>query len=94
MLGWFANAIMAGYDEAQRRIAPKSGDDWRPSEVLYAFMGWLTSRQQRTVLSATDNAAQAAELVAEFCLRNNLSEPREGWHRIIEHPTGNVRADA
>ena len=23
MLGWFANAIMAGYDEARRRFEPK-----------------------------------------------------------------------
>jgi len=33
---------------------------------LYDFMGWLTTRKERLVLSATDNAAPAAEAVAEY----------------------------
>ena len=33
---------------------------------LYDFMGWLTIRKERLVLSATDNAASAAEAVAEY----------------------------
>jgi hypothetical protein len=81
---WFANAIMAGYDEATRRAAPTSSDEWRPSEALFAFGGWLTSRRERLVCSATDDAAPMADAIAEFCKRQNLSQPREGWHTVIK----------
>jgi len=81
MLGWFANAIMTGFDEGVRRSAPRHPNDWLPSEALYAFAGMLTSRRAPITMSATHNAAPAADAVAEFCKANALAEPREGWHR-------------
>jgi len=56
------------------------------SEALYAFMGWLTTRSERTVLSRTDDCAIAADLVDEFCKANSLPEPREGWTDLLVHP--------
>jgi hypothetical protein len=66
--------------------APKSAVEWNPTEALYAFAGWLTSRPERITLSATDLATPAADAVAEFQKRHGLPEPREGWHRCIIHP--------
>jgi hypothetical protein len=63
--------------------APAVASEWNASEALYAFMGWLTSRYERTVLSATDDAAPAADLIGAFCKRHDLPKPREGWHRVI-----------
>ena len=56
------------------------------SEALYGLMGWLTSRSERTILSSSDDAGIAVELVAEFCEANHLAEPREGWHNNLVHP--------
>jgi len=56
------------------------------SEALYGFMGWLTSRDKKVVLSAKHNAAEAAELVARFCDENQLPHLRAGWENNIKHP--------
>ena len=79
MIGWFANAIMTGYDEAHRRAAPKTASEWRASEALYAFAGWLTTRPEPITMSAVHDAAPASEAVAEFCKRHDLAEPRANW---------------
>ena len=49
------------------------------SEALYGFAGWLTGRDQKTIMSAKDNAASIAELVDKFIKKQNLEEPREHW---------------
>jgi len=56
------------------------------SEALYGFMGWLTTRKDAVTFSCRDNAAVAADLVAEFCKTNHLPEPREGWANDLVHP--------
>lgn len=67
--------------QGRRWRRPLKPADWLPSEVLYAFAGWLTSRDEVTVMSARHNAAPAADAVVEFCRRHGLKEPREGWHK-------------
>ncbi len=57
------------------------------SEALYGFCGWLTTRDEKTIMSAKDGAAIIAELVDEFCKTNSLTEPREGWDKRLIHPT-------
>ena len=52
--------------------------EWSPSEAIYAFAGWLTTREEPVTFSATDSAVLPAELVDEFCKRYELPEPREG----------------
>ena len=56
------------------------------SEALYGFAGWLTSRAEKTVMSARDAAAPIAELVDQFCKENSLTEPREDWSGRLVHP--------
>lgn len=75
MLGWFANAIMAGYDTA---MFQKDSSLITASEALYGFTAWLTSLKEEITLGATQNAALAAELVKLWCEANQLSFPREG----------------
>ena len=41
--------------------------------VLFDFMGWLTSRKERIVLSSADNASPAVEAITEFAKMRNLS---------------------
>lgn len=50
-----------------------------PSEAVYTFAAWLTTRRGEPVtLGAKYDAAPIAELVAEFCEINGLKPPREG----------------
>lgn len=49
------------------------------SEALYSFIGWLTTRKERSVISASDNAAPAAVLVNHFIKVQGIQEPREDW---------------
>lgn len=50
----------------------------RQAEALYAFMAWLTCREERSgPFSSRDNAAQGVELVVKFC-------GSQGWDIIPE----------
>ena len=49
------------------------------SEAIFGFAGWLTTRDEQTIMSATDDAAPIAELCGEFIDRNQLDDPRDGW---------------
>ena len=41
--------------------------------ALFDFMGWLTSRKERIVLSSSDNASPAVEAITEFAKMRGLS---------------------
>jgi hypothetical protein len=56
------------------------------SEALFGFCVWLTSREQPVTLSSRHDAAIVAELLREFCARNNLAPPREGWEKRLAVP--------
>ena len=57
------------------------------SEALYAFCGWLTTREEKTVMSSKHDAAPIAERIKEFCEANDLSDPEDGWEKNVIHPT-------
>jgi len=54
------------------------------SEALYSFCGWLTSREDKTIMSSKSNCAPVAERVGEFIDNNKLSQPRDSWCKNIE----------
>lgn len=57
----------------------------KQAEALFAFMGWLTGRDERSgPFSSHDNAASAAELVGRFC-------ESQGWDIIPERDTGDPK---
>ena len=41
--------------------------------ALFDFMGWLTTRKERLVLSSTDNASPAADAIKDFAEMRGLS---------------------
>ena len=41
--------------------------------ILFDFMGWLTSREERLTLSSVDDSAPAADAVVEFCDMKGIS---------------------
>ena len=60
------------------------------SEAVYGFAAWLTGRDAPVTFSGKHNAGIAADLVAEFCKVNNLSEPRPDWTTNLTHPSGEI----
>ena len=59
-----------------------------PSEALYGFVGWLTSRDEVIKIGATEEVPPLPQLVEEFCKVNKLKEPREDWADNLIHPSG------
>jgi hypothetical protein len=59
----------------------------RPSEAgaLFAFMGWLTSRDEVSgPFSSHHEASQAAQLVGQFIRMQGWQEPPDGWWHSIK----------
>ena len=54
------------------------------SEAIFAFCGWLTSRETKTVMSSSNDSAPIAQLVGAFCDANKLDDPREDYHHLIK----------
>ncbi len=65
-------------------------DTLNPSEAVFGFAAWLTCREERTVMSASDDAGIIANLVEEFCKVNNLGPLSEHWPQHLIHPSGEV----
>lgn len=57
-----------------------------PSEAVYGFAAWLTTRYEAVTLSRAHNAGPAADLVAQFCEANGLAPPRDRWSDVLVHP--------
>jgi hypothetical protein len=68
------------------RIAHSVLAELSGSEALYGFCGWLTTRDEPTVMSAHDEAGHIAELIGDFCETNELKDPQEHWDDELKHP--------
>ena len=60
------------------------------SEAVYGFVAWLTTREEKIVMSAYDDASPVVELVKQFCEANHLPEVSEHWPNNLIHPSGEV----
>jgi len=60
------------------------------SEAVYGFAAWLTSRKEKIVLSANNDAAPICELIKQFCSVNNLPDVSSEWPNNLIHPFGEV----
>lgn len=58
----------------------------KASEALFGFVGWLTTREDVTEMSAAHDCAGIADLVRDFCEANGLAEPVDNWHEKLIHP--------
>ncbi len=61
-----------------------------PSEAVYGFAAWLTTRSEKTIMSSADDAAPIADLVKQFCEANSLPEISDQWPYHLVHPSGEI----
>lgn len=75
------------WSEHFKNTTNKVPDNLSPSEAVYAFAAWLTTKKEKTVFSGTDDATQAADLVKQFTDSQGFAEPREDFFsRIKPYP--------
>ena len=90
-IGWMANALMRGYDEANWRRDKKAS----ASEAVYGFAAWLTCRSEAVTLGAAHEASTAAELVDTYCRSQGFEPPRDDYaDRLRPAPPGAFSLDA
>ena len=66
--------------KAMIAAAPHSeADGLLPSEALFAFMGWMTCRDEAVSFGASKDAAPAVKLISEFIKSQGWQEPRDHW---------------
>ena len=58
------------------------------SEAIFGFCAWLTTRDEKTVMSATHCAGDVCDKIKEFCDKNKLSDPRENYTDYLTIPKG------
>jgi len=73
-----------GLSDAEVDQVMKNMEDVSPSEAVYAFAAWLTTRDERTVMSATDDSAPIAALIKVFC-------DAQGWEPPTDRFPTNVK---
>lgn len=57
-----------------------------PSEALYGFCGWLVSR--KVLIDTVSQTEQLTALVLEYCEKNELEFPRDGFTNYLKTPVG------
>lgn len=57
------------------------------SEALYGFVGWLTTREEVTVMGSSEDCAPIVGLIDLFCEVNKLDDPKDGWENNLIHPS-------
>lgn len=66
--------------------------------AIFDFMGWLTTRQEKLVLSSADDAAPAAEAVKEFLTMRGVAQDCEpmihDWPARCSMVTHNLELDS
>ena len=55
-----------------------------PSEALYGFCGWITTRKQVVKASGRHDAAVWADLVKTYCEHQGFQEPVKGWDKNLK----------
>ena len=60
-----------------------------PSEAIYAFCAWLTTRKETIQMGSFSDCAPVANVINEFMKANNLDNPRGNYTDYFRMPTGN-----
>ena len=85
VLANFLVRCLGAFDEAA--VARKrSCGGLSPSEALYGFAAWITTRKKQVVASSKDDAGVWARLVDEFCKENSLAPPRDNQPDFVMPP--------
>jgi len=54
--------------------SPELSQQVSPAEAIYGFMGWLTTRKEKLVLSARNDSAPVVAAIDEFCKVNGWDQ--------------------
>lgn len=75
------------YHEAKGKIVPVEGQ-WvvAPSEALFMFGAWLTSREKVLTCSRAHEVPPLVEAISKFCAANGFEEPRQGYEKHMVQP--------
>jgi hypothetical protein len=57
-----------------------------PAGAVYGLLAWLTTCEEQTVLSSSDDAAPAARIAKDFCEANGLGEPDSTYPDALVFP--------
>lgn len=70
--------------KAARKTAVKKRlrTPWNTSEILFAVYGYLTTRKEPLIFSASHNAGAIAEILGAIVKANNLPPTRKNWKKI------------
>lgn len=49
------------------------------SEAIFGFCGWLTAREEKTIMSNSNDWVPIADLIDLFCQANGLPIPEKEW---------------
>ncbi len=56
----------------------------RPSEAIYAFCGWLTTREEVICMSSRSDSAVIVDLIKQFCSSQEFELPRNGFQDYLK----------
>lgn len=70
------NELLEEAKAAVSDTVPRTGN---PSEWVFSFAAWLTTRDMTLAVGATHNAAPMADLAQEFCREREIGEPGPEW---------------
>lgn len=73
-------------NEAEQHAKKDEECSLLPSEALFGFCAWLTTRNNPITASSRHDAGEWACLVDEFCKANKLTQPRNNWTDYLTHP--------
>ena len=60
------------------------------SEAIFGFCAWLTTRNEKIVVSSKNDAAVIRGLIQKFCSENKLQDPRENYTDYLTMPKKNT----
>lgn len=85
--GYKATCAPARQLEAGKDYEVREAQSIAPSEALYGFAGWITSREDMLCVGSACDAAPMAGLVNSFLIANRLSSPAEGFEKKLQYPS-------
>ena len=57
-----------------------------PSEAIYGFVAWLTTRDKIVTLSKRHDCDMMPDLIELFCEINGLEKPADDWYKKLKKP--------
>ncbi|RKZ96883.1 MAG: hypothetical protein DRQ46_06385 [Gammaproteobacteria bacterium] len=61
-------------------------DKLTASEAVYGVLAHLSTRVKPITVSEKHDAGILADIANDFCVANGLEDPREDYHKILNHP--------